>query len=113
VIANVLKCRPPENRDPTAAEKERCTPWLDRQIALVDPEVIIALGRHAAGHLLRSDASMGKLRGRVHRPAHLGGRRIVATYHPAFLLRSPHMKKDCWQDIQLAMRELDLPLPGG
>ncbi len=110
VIANVLKCRPPENRDPTAVEKATCTPWLQRQIELVQPEVLIALGRHAAGHLLASDAPMGKLRGRVHR---VGGRRIVATYHPAFLLRSPHMKKACWEDIQLAMNELGISVRRG
>ncbi len=107
-IANVLKCRPPGNRDPETLEKERCTPFLDRQIELVDPLVIVALGLHAARHLLGGNESMGRLRGRVHRR---GSRKVVATYHPAFLLRSPHMKKDCWQDIQLAMRELGLPAP--
>ncbi len=110
VIANVLKCRPPENRDPTNEEKATCTPWLERQIELLGPEILVALGRHAAGHLLKSDAPMSKLRGRVHR---VGGRKIVATYHPAFLLRSPHMKKECWQDIQLVMAELGLPNPSG
>jgi len=109
-IANVLKCRPPENRDPSPAEKALCTAWLDRQIEIVDPEVIIALGRHAAGHLLGSRDSMGRLRGRVHLR---GGRKVIPTYHPAFLLRSPHMKKDCWQDIQLALTELGLRPPGG
>jgi len=108
-IANVLKCRPPDNRDPTRDEKTLCTGWLDRQIELVDPLVLIALGRHAAGHLLASEASMGKMRGKVHERA---GRKVVATYHPAFLLRSPEMKKECWKDIQLAMRELGLARPG-
>lgn len=111
-IANVLKCRPPDNRDPRPDEKELCTPYLDRQIELVDPRVVITLGLHASQHVLSSKASMGRLRGRVHE---LGGRKVVATYHPAFLLRSPHMKKDCWSDIQLAMRELGLerpPAPG-
>lgn len=110
-IANVLKCRPPENRDPEPGEKERCTPFLDRQIELVDPQVLITLGLHASQHVLGTKDSMGRLRGRVHQR---GGRKVVATYHPAFLLRSPHMKKDCWADIQLAMRELGLgPSPGG
>jgi uracil-DNA glycosylase len=110
-IANVLKCRPPGNRDPEPEEKALCTPFLDRQIELVDPEVIIALGLHAARHLLLSPLSMGRLRGKVHA---WRGRKVIATYHPAFLLRTPSAKKDCWQDIQLAMRELGMsPPPSG
>jgi len=108
-IANVLKCRPPGNRDPQPDEKALCTPYLDRQIELVDPEVVIALGLHAARHLLGSPLSMGRLRGRVHA---WRGRKVIATYHPAYLLRTPSAKKDCWQDIQLAMRELGLAPPG-
>lgn len=108
-IANVLKCRPPDNRDPSESEKRLCTPWLDRQIELVDPAVLIPVGRHAACHVLGVQSSMGALRGRVHA---LGGRKVVATYHPAYLLRSPGMKKECWKDIQLAMAELGLPPPG-
>ena len=104
-IANVLKCRPPGNRDPKPEEKASCTPFLDRQIELLDPKVIITLGLHASQHVLKSTASMGRLRGKVHT---LHGRRVVATYHPAYLLRSPQMKKECWKDIQLAMRELGL-----
>ena len=107
-IANVLKCRPPGNRDPEPEEKALCTPYLDRQIELVNPAVIVALGKHAAQHLLKTPLSMGRLRGKVHL---LNGRKVVATYHPAFLLRTPSAKKDCWQDIQLAMRELGLPPP--
>ena len=100
-IANVLKCRPPENRDPTPAEKSICTPWLDRQIALIDPKVIIPLGRHAANHVLGTqDATMSALRQKVHEK---GGRKIVPTFHPSYLLRSPGEKKECWKDIQLAM----------
>lgn len=108
LICNVLKCRPPENRDPTGLEKALCTPWLDRQLDLAEARIVIALGRHAAMHLIGSDASMARLRGQVHTR---GTTKIVATYHPAFLLRSPHMKKDCWQDIQLAMREIGLEPP--
>ncbi|MCP3918264.1 MAG: uracil-DNA glycosylase [bacterium] len=104
-IVNVLKCRPPDNRDPLPEEKRICTEWLDLQIELMDPEVVIALGRHAAGHLLSRDDTMGRMRGKVFER---NGRKVVATYHPAFLLRSPHMKKDCWQDIQLAMGLLGL-----
>ena len=105
-IANVLKCRPPGNRDPRPGEKDLCTPWLERQIELVAPRVIVTLGRHASMHLLKTEASMGRMRGRVHS---VGGRQVVPTYHPAFLLRSPHMKRDCWQDIQQAMELLEGP----
>jgi DNA polymerase len=105
-IANVLKCRPPGNREPAPEEKALCTPYLDRQIELVDPEVLITLGVHAARHVLASTLSMGRLRGRVHV---LGRRKVIATYHPAYLLRHPEMKKPCWEDVQLAMRELGLP----
>jgi uracil-DNA glycosylase len=107
-IANVLKCRPPGNREPAPEEKALCTPYLDRQIELVDPEILVALGLHAARHLLRSTLSMGRLRGKIHL---LNGRKVVATYHPAFLLRNPAAKKDCWQDIQLAMRAIGLEPP--
>ena len=104
-IANVLKCRPPNNRDPEPLEKALCTPYLDRQIELVEPEVLVPLGLHAARHLLSSSDSMGRLRGRVHQRR---GVKVVPTYHPAYLLRSPSMKKECWKDIQVAMRELGL-----
>lgn len=103
-IANILKCRPPDNRDPSAEEKRTCTPWLDRQIELLAPRVLIPLGRHATGHILKSDQAMGAMRGRVHELS--GGGRVVPTYHPAYLLRSPGQKKACWADIQLAMAEL-------
>ena len=99
-ITNVLKCHPPGNRDPLAGEKAACTPWLERQIELLDPKVVIALGQPAAGYLLDSDAPLAQMRGRV---LDWKGRKLVATYHPAFLLRSPESKRDCWQDIQMAM----------
>ncbi len=104
-IANVLKCRPPDNREPAPHEKALCTGFLARQIELVAPRVIVPLGRHAANQLLGTDASMGALRGRVHER---DGRRIVPTFHPAYLLRSPSEKKECWKDIQVAMGELGL-----
>ncbi len=108
-IANVLKCRPPGNREPTDQEKALCTPWLDRQIELLAPRVVVALGRHAANHLLgyagAARRPLGSLRGQVHERR---GRKIVVTYHPANLLREPENKKECWKDIQLAMRELGL-----
>jgi DNA polymerase len=108
LIANVLKCRPPDNRDPTTDEKATCTPWLDRQIELTDPAVVIPLGRHAAMHILGTTSSMGAMRGRIHER---GGRKIVATFHPAYLLRNPADKKECWKDIQLAMGLLGIVPP--
>lgn len=108
-IVNVLKCRPPDNRDPSPAEKELCTPFLDRQIELIDPAVIIPLGRHAAMHVLGIEATMSAMRGKVHER---NGRKVVPTFHPAYLLRSPGEKKECWKDIQLAMQVAGLPLKG-
>jgi DNA polymerase len=111
-IANVLKCRPPGNREPTDQEKALCTPWLDRQVELMQPRVVVALGRHAGNHVLgyagAARRSLGSLRARVYER---GGRKVVVTYHPSYLLRDPSNKKDCWSDIQLAMRELGLQLP--
>lgn len=108
-IANVLKCRPPGNRDPLPGEKGLCTAFLDRQIELVNPKVIVPLGRHAACHVLGVDAPLGRLRARVHERE---GRKIVPTYHPAYLLRSPHDKKKAWEDIKLAMAEAGVSPPG-
>jgi len=109
-IANVLKCRPPGNRDPTGPEKEACTPWLERQIALADPKVIVPLGKHAANFLLglAPETPMGSTRGRVHVR---NGRTLVPTFHPAYLLRSPGEKKECWKDIQVAMGVLGIETP--
>lgn len=110
-IANILKCRPPGNRDPYPAEIELCTPYLEEQIALIQPRLLIALGRFAAQHLLQTDLSLGKLRGRLHqRPQ--GGPPVLVTYHPAYLLRNPTEKRACWEDIQLGMRHLGMPIPG-
>jgi DNA polymerase len=99
-IANVNKCRPPQNRDPTDEEAERCLPYLRRQIELVQPEVILCVGRIAAQRLLGTDTPVGKLRGRVHE---LDGRPVVVTYHPAYLLRSPGEKRKSWDDLTLAL----------
>jgi uracil-DNA glycosylase family 4 len=99
-IANVLKCRPPHNRDPSDEEAERCLPYLRRQIELVNPEVILCVGRIAAQRLLGTDTPIGRLRGRVHR---LDGRPVVVTYHPAYLLRSPGEKRKSWDDLKLAL----------
>jgi uracil-DNA glycosylase len=105
-IANVLKCRPPGNRDPSPSEIEQCRPFLDRQIALLAPKMILVVGRIASLALLRTEASMASLRGKVHR-VESSGRAIpvVATYHPAYLLRSPEEKAKAWADLCFA-REL-------
>ena len=95
-IANILKCRPPGNRDPAAAEAAACRPFLDRQIALVAPRVVVALGRVAAQALLNTDAPLGRLRGEDHA---YGGIPLVVTYHPAYLLRSPADKAKAWTDL--------------
>jgi uracil-DNA glycosylase family 4 len=101
-IANILKCRPPGNRDPNPQEVAQCMPYLERQIELVDPRLILCVGRIAAQNLLRTDTPIGKLRGQVHR---LPGteRPVVVTYHPAYLLRSPGEKRKAWADLVLAM----------
>ena len=100
-IANVLKCRPPGNRDPKPEEAELCRPFLERQIALIKPSIILAVGRIAAQNLLHTDVTIGRLRGTVHR---LGQLPLVVTYHPAYLLRSPSEKRKAWADLKLAMR---------
>ena len=103
-IANALKCRPPRNRNPTPQELATCQPYLERQVALVQPRVIIAMGRFAVQSLLGSDEPIGKLRGRVHR---WRGAPLVVTYHPAYLLRQPAEKARAWDDLCLAAACLD------
>jgi len=98
-IANTLKCRPPKNRNPDPAETAQCAPFLERQIALVSPRIILAMGRFAAQALLASDEPLGKLRGRVHS---YRGVPVVVTYHPAYLLRSLADKARTWEDLCLA-----------
>ena len=102
-IANILKCRPPNNRDPKADEAAACRGYLEQQISLVQPKIILAVGRIAAQQLLESDAPVGRLRGRVHS---LGQIPVVVTYHPAYLLRSPSQKRKAWDDLCLASRVL-------
>lgn len=98
-IANTLKCRPPRNRNPAAEELATCQPFLERQVALVQPRVILAMGRFAVQSLLGSDAPIGRLRGQVHR---WRGVPLVVTYHPAYLLRQPGDKARAWDDLCLA-----------
>jgi uracil-DNA glycosylase family 4 len=104
-IANVLKCRPPGNRDPRPDERAQCQPYLERQLQLVGPKLIIALGKPAANVLLDTDVSVGSLRGRVHK-RRVGERDVpvVVTYHPAYLLRKPEDKAKAWADLVLALR---------
>ncbi len=100
-IANILKCRPPNNRDPKADEAAACREYLERQIELIRPKIILAVGRIAAQNLLESDEPVGRMRGRPH---DLGGIPLVVTYHPAYLLRSPSQKAKSWSDLCLALR---------
>src|SRR5438094_7004881 len=102
-IANVLKCRPPGNRAPEPSEVEACRPYLDRQIALIGPKLIIALGKSAATTLLNVDATIASLRGRVHR---YQGVPLIVTYHPAYLLRNLPDKAKAWEDLCLARSTL-------
>ncbi len=105
-IANVVKCRPPGNRTPEREECDTCSPFLMRQIDVIRPRVIVALGAVAAKNLLGLNDSMASLRGRVY---DFRGSRLIVTYHPAFLLRDPRQKGEAWKDLQIAMRELGLP----
>jgi len=107
-IANVVKCRPPNNRVPEPEEGATCSPFLFRQIDVVRPEVLVALGATAATWLLGTRQPLAGLRGRVHA---MRGTRLIVTYHPAYLLRDPRQKKEAWADLQIAMKELGLKLP--
>jgi uracil-DNA glycosylase len=104
-IANILKSRPPNNRDPKPEEVQACIPYLFRQIELVNPKLILCVGRIAAQTLLETDTPIGKLRGQLHRIA--GNRPMVVTYHPAYLLRSPGEKRKSWADLLLALRTFE------
>lgn len=96
-IANILKCRPPGNRDPLSGEMNTCRPYLDKQIELINPKVILCLGRIAGNSLLNKNTTLAKLREDVH---DLNGVKVLVTYHPAALLRNPHWKKGCWEDVK-------------
>ncbi len=107
-IANVVKCRPPGNRVPEQEEGATCSPFLFRQIDVVRPKVLVALGATAATWLLGVRQPLAGLRGRVHA---VRGTQLIVTYHPAYLLRDPRQKKEAWSDLQIAMKELGLKLP--
>jgi DNA polymerase len=104
-IANVLKCRPPGNRDPRPDEVASCLPYLHRQVELLQPLLILAVGRIAAQNLLATDTPIGRLRGQVHRFG-VSGRPLIVTYHPAYLLRSPSEKRKAWVDLKFVRTEL-------
>ena len=103
-VTNVVKCRPPDNRKPQQDEIDACVPYLYRQLDLIRPKVILAMGNTAAETLLNTRQSLGSLRGRVHQ---FRGVPLIATYHPAALLRNPHWKKPTWDDIRIARQLID------
>jgi uracil-DNA glycosylase len=107
-IANVLKCRPPDNRTPTPEEVSNCRGYLEEQIAVVRPEFLCLLGGTAASTLLESTLAVGKLRRKWH---DYRGIRTLVTYHPSYLLRMPSAKKDAWEDLQMLMKEMGLKVP--
>lgn len=106
-ILNILKCRPPNNRNPYPQESQNCRRYLNRQLELIKPEYICCLGSVAAQNLLATDVTIGRLRGSVH---DYRGVKVVCTYHPAYLLRNPSAKKQTWEDMKLLMREMGTPL---
>ncbi len=116
-IANIVKCRPPGNRTPERDECDTCSPFLMRQIHVIRPKVIVALGATAAKNLLGMNDSMASMRGKFYdfSPPSDGDEpfecKLAVTYHPAFLLRDPRQKKETWKDLQMVMRHLDLPMP--
>jgi uracil-DNA glycosylase family 4 len=106
-ILNVLKCRPPNNRPPLPDEVANCSGFLDRQLAVIQPEFICCLGTTAAQSLLKTDQTIGKLRGRFHE-SH--GATVLCTYHPSYLLRNPNAKRDVWEDMKILMRRMGIEL---
>lgn len=108
-ICNTLKCRPPNNRTPTPEERGNCREFFDRQLSLVKPKYVVALGATAAQNLLSTMAGIGKLRGKIHQ---YRGTPVVCTFHPAALLRNEAWKKDTWEDMKLLLRTMGRPVPG-
>ncbi len=106
-ILNMIKCRPPDNRNPLPTELANCRAYLERQFDFIKPEFICCLGAVAAQNLLNTTVSIGKLRGKIHQ---YRGAKVVCTYHPAFILRSPAFKKETWDDMKLLMREMGVEL---
>ena len=115
-IGNILKCRPPDNRDPRPDEIVKCLGFLERQLEVMQPEIIVALGAHAAKTLLNTNKPIGQLRGKIHLyyPANMSTPiKLLATYHPAYLLRSysPENRQKVWDDMKKVLEELELPVP--
>ena len=106
-ILNILRCRPPDNRTPLPVEAAACRPFLDRQLEIIRPKYICCLGACAAQNLLQTDTTIGRLRGTMH---DLNGIQVLCTYHPAYVLRNPPAKKQVWEDIQILMKEMGLPV---
>ncbi|MFO7570280.1 MAG: uracil-DNA glycosylase [Smithellaceae bacterium] len=106
-ICNILKCRPPGNRNPMPEEIRHCEPYLKRQLEILSPQVICALGTFAAHTLLETDVPISQLRGRFHM---YEGIKLMPTYHPAYLLRNPSAKKAVWEDVQMVMKEAGISL---
>ncbi len=107
-ILNVLKCRPPDNRPPAPDEVENCRPFFERQLEILAPEYICCLGASAAQSLLKTTTPVGKLRGKIHT---WKSSKVVVTYHPAYLLRSPNQKKAAWEDLQILMHDMGIKIP--
>ncbi|MHC4939156.1 MAG: uracil-DNA glycosylase [Planctomycetota bacterium] len=107
-IANVLKCRPPQNRDPAADEVEQCRPWLLAQIEHIQPKVICTLGRHALRALTGYEGGISRARGRA---MPFAGTHVLPTFHPAYLLRNPAAKREAWEDLKTVLRMLGRPVP--
>jgi uracil-DNA glycosylase len=107
-ILNILKCRPPGNRNPEPNEAANCRPFLLQQLEILQPEFLCCLGAVAAQNLLDTSVPIGQLRGRFHS---FGAIRVMATYHPAYLLRNPSAKRATWEDMQMLMREMGIPIP--
>ena len=102
-ICNILKCRPPDNRNPEPDEVLACSPFLKRQIAAIQPKIVCCLGKFAAQTMMQSGAPISKLRGKFH---DIDGLRVIATFHPAYLLRSPEKKREVWEDMKQIRAEL-------
>ncbi len=106
-IMNILRCRPPQNRNPLPVEAAACREYLDAQLAIIQPKFICCLGTVAAQNLLGVDAAIGTLRGRM---IDFEGKRVLCTYHPAYLLRNPSAKRYVWDDIKILMADMGLPV---
>jgi len=106
-LLNILRCRPPSNRNPKEEEAKNCRQFLERQLQLIDPEFICCMGAVAAQNLLSTTVAIGRLRGKIH---DYRGMKVVCTYHPAYLLRNPSAKKNAWEDMKMLMREMETPV---